>query len=134
MQRSARLTLQLKLHGPIAWWPTDEGTGAAASLPETLNGRGLQPGERFQRRCSRTAVTLYLDTSSLVKLYVEEPDSDTVRRLVETAAIVSTASIAYTETARRLRDVAGNARFGRPHSHWPGKHSMPTGPSTSPST
>jgi uncharacterized protein len=55
-------------------------------------------------------VTLYLDTSSLVKLYVEEPDSDTVRKLVESAAIVSTATIAYTETraalARRRRERA----------------------------
>lgn len=55
-------------------------------------------------------MTLYLDTSSLVKLYVEEPDSDTVRRLVESAAIVGTATIAYTETraalARRRRERA----------------------------
>lgn len=55
-------------------------------------------------------MTLYLDTSSLVKLYVEEPDSGTVRQLVERAAIVSTAAIAYTETraalARRRRERA----------------------------
>lgn len=55
-------------------------------------------------------MTLYLDTSSLVKLYVEEPDSDTVRKLVESAAIVATATIAYTETraalARRRRERA----------------------------
>jgi predicted nucleic acid-binding protein len=55
-------------------------------------------------------VTLYLDTSSLVKLYVEEPGSDTVRQLAESAAIVSTATIAYTETraalARRRRERA----------------------------
>lgn len=55
-------------------------------------------------------MTLYLDTSSLVKLYVEEPDSDTVRTLVEGAAIVGTAAIAYTETraalARRRRERA----------------------------
>jgi len=55
-------------------------------------------------------VTLYLDTSSLVKLYVDEPDSDTVRKLVASAAIVSTATIAYIETraalARRRRERA----------------------------
>lgn len=55
-------------------------------------------------------MTLYLDTSSLVKLYVEEPDSDTVRQLVESAAIVGTATIAYAETraalARRRRERA----------------------------
>jgi predicted nucleic acid-binding protein len=53
-------------------------------------------------------VTLYLDTSSLVKLYVAEPGSDAVRKLVDAATIVATSSIAYTETraalARRRRD------------------------------
>jgi predicted nucleic acid-binding protein len=53
-------------------------------------------------------VTLYLDTSSLVKLYVTEPGSDAVRRLVDAATIVATSSIAYTETraalARRRRE------------------------------
>jgi predicted nucleic acid-binding protein len=53
-------------------------------------------------------VTLYLDTSSLVKLYVAEPGSDVVRTLVESATIVATSSIAYTETraalARRRRE------------------------------
>jgi predicted nucleic acid-binding protein len=55
-------------------------------------------------------VTLYLDTSSLVKLYVAEPGSDVVRKLVEAATIVATTSIAYTETraalARRRRERA----------------------------
>ncbi len=53
-------------------------------------------------------MTLYLDTSSLVKLYVMEPESDAVRQLVEAATIVATSSIAYTETraalARRRRE------------------------------
>jgi predicted nucleic acid-binding protein len=55
-------------------------------------------------------VTLYLDTSSLVKLYVAEPGSDAVRELVDAATVVATSSIAYTETraalARRLRERA----------------------------
>jgi predicted nucleic acid-binding protein len=55
-------------------------------------------------------VTLYLDTSSLVKLYVAEPGSDAVRTLVDTATVVATSSIAYTETraalARRRRERA----------------------------
>jgi predicted nucleic acid-binding protein len=55
-------------------------------------------------------VTLYLDTSSLVKLYVAEPGSDTVRKLVDAATIVATSSVAYTETraalARRRRERA----------------------------
>jgi predicted nucleic acid-binding protein len=55
-------------------------------------------------------VTLYLDTSSLVKLYVAELGSDAVRNMVEAATIVATSSIAYTETraamARRRRERA----------------------------
>ena len=55
-------------------------------------------------------MTLYLDTSSLVKLYVAEPGSDAVRKLVDAASVVATSSIAYTETraalARRRREHA----------------------------
>lgn len=53
-------------------------------------------------------MTLYLDTSSLVKLYVEEPGSDAVRALVRRAAVVATSDIAYPEAraalARRRRE------------------------------
>ena len=53
-------------------------------------------------------MTLYLDTSSLVKLYVAEPDSDVVRRLVGEATVVATSGIAYPESraalARRRRE------------------------------
>ena len=55
-------------------------------------------------------MTLYLDTSSLIKLYVAEPGSDAVRKLVERASVVATSPIAYTETraalARRRRERA----------------------------
>lgn len=55
-------------------------------------------------------MTLYLDTSSLVKLYVAEPGSDAVRKLVDAATVVATSSVAYTETraalARRHRERA----------------------------
>ena len=55
-------------------------------------------------------MTLYLDTSSLVKLYVAEPGSDTVRKLVDAASVVATSTVAYTETraalARRRRERA----------------------------
>jgi len=47
-------------------------------------------------------VTLYLDTSSLVKLYVAEPGSDAVRKLVNAASVVATSTIAYTETRAAL--------------------------------
>lgn len=53
-------------------------------------------------------MTLYLDTSSLVKLYVAEAGGDTVRELVGAATVVATSSVAYTETraalARRHRE------------------------------
>jgi predicted nucleic acid-binding protein len=55
-------------------------------------------------------VTLYLDTSSLVKLYGVESGSDTVRAHVDRATIVATSVIAYAETratlARRRRERA----------------------------
>ena len=55
-------------------------------------------------------MTVYLDTSSLVKLYVAESGSDAVRQLVESADIVATAAIAYPEAraalARRRREGA----------------------------
>ena len=55
-------------------------------------------------------MTLYLDTSSLVKLYVAEPGSDQVRAQVDRATIVATSMIAYPEAraafARRRRERA----------------------------
>jgi predicted nucleic acid-binding protein len=51
---------------------------------------------------------LYLDTSSLVKLYVEEPGSTEIRALLEKAALVTTSAVAYPEAraalARRQRE------------------------------
>jgi predicted nucleic acid-binding protein len=53
---------------------------------------------------------LYLDTSSLVKLYVEEKDSQKVAELVVSSKIIATSLIAYTEAraafARRYREKA----------------------------
>ena len=40
---------------------------------------------------------VYLDTSSLVKLYVEEIDSEKIRNFAHDAAAVSTSKIAYAE-------------------------------------
>ena len=55
-------------------------------------------------------MTLYLDTSSLVKLYVAESGSDLVRTEVDRATIVATSTIAYPEArtafARRRREGA----------------------------
>jgi predicted nucleic acid-binding protein len=47
-------------------------------------------------------MTLYLDTSSLVKLYVEEVGSDDVRGAVGQAAVVATSIVAYPETRAAL--------------------------------
>lgn len=51
---------------------------------------------------------VYFDTSSLVKLYVEEADSERVRELAGNAAIISTSKIAYAEAraafARKQRE------------------------------
>ncbi len=51
---------------------------------------------------------LYLDTSSLVKLYVDEPGSPEIRLLVERAEVVAASVVAYAEAraafARRRRE------------------------------
>jgi uncharacterized protein len=47
-------------------------------------------------------MTLYLDTSSLVKLYAEEVGSDDVRDLVALATVVATSIVAYAETRAAL--------------------------------
>jgi len=49
---------------------------------------------------------LYLDTSSLVKLYIAEIHSDLVRRWVEEAEIIATCRVAYPEMISAL-----NRRF-----------------------
>ena len=45
---------------------------------------------------------LYLDTSALIKIYVEETGSEAVRSAVEAADAVATHSIAYPETRAAL--------------------------------
>ncbi len=53
-------------------------------------------------------MTLYLDTSVIVKLYIREDDSDEVAAAVAEAAVVSTSWLAYPEACaafeRRRRD------------------------------
>ena len=53
-------------------------------------------------------MTVYLDTSDLVKLYVDEPGSAEVQALVGRADVVATSVLAYAETraafARRRRE------------------------------
>ena len=47
-------------------------------------------------------MTLYLDTSSVVKLYVTEAGSEVVRQLVGDATVVATSVVAYAETRAAL--------------------------------
>ncbi len=42
-------------------------------------------------------MTLYLDTSSLVKLYITETGSAAVRQLIDEATVVATSVVAYAE-------------------------------------
>jgi predicted nucleic acid-binding protein len=55
-------------------------------------------------------MVVYLDTSSLVKLYVEEEDSPRIADLVKSSTVTATSLIAYTEAraafARRFRENA----------------------------
>jgi predicted nucleic acid-binding protein len=55
-------------------------------------------------------MVLYLDSSALVKLYVNEPGSEQVHTLVQQASVVATSLIAYPEAraavARRMREGA----------------------------
>src|SRR5437868_5869360 len=53
---------------------------------------------------------IYLDSSAIVKLYVDEPDSWTVRAAVTNDPAVATVRISYAETAAAL---ASAARLGR---------------------
>ena len=47
-------------------------------------------------------MTPYLDTSSLIKLYVSKAGADLIRQLVNEAAVVATSVIAYAETGAAL--------------------------------
>jgi predicted nucleic acid-binding protein len=53
-------------------------------------------------------VILYLETSNLVKLYVQEPDSAEVAQLIAEAEVVATSIVAYAEAraafARKFRE------------------------------
>jgi len=51
---------------------------------------------------------LYLDTSSLVKLYIDEPHSEQVRRWIDDAEILATSRIAYPEMLSAFSRRRGN--------------------------
>lgn len=56
---------------------------------------------------------LYLDTSALVKLFVDEPGSDLVRRNVGEASSVTTHLIAYAEMRAAFAKILRMGRVGR---------------------
>jgi hypothetical protein len=56
----------------------------------------------FLGRARGPPVTLYLDTSSAIKLYVLEDGADVVHALVGDAAVVATSAITYAEMRARL--------------------------------
>lgn len=69
--------------------------------------------DRGGNRARRPPLIAYLDTTSLVKIYVEEKGSDRVRRLIGAALLVSTSVVAYAEARAafaRLRREAGMTR------------------------
>ena len=62
-------------------------------------------------------MTLYLDTSSAIKLYVLEAGSDVVHALVDDAAVVATSAITYAETRAGLARLRRDARAHGPEIH-----------------
>ena len=51
---------------------------------------------------------MYLDTSSVLKLHVEEPASDQVRELIGSATVTVTSNVAYPEAVFSSFDEALN--------------------------
>jgi predicted nucleic acid-binding protein len=60
---------------------------------------------------------VYIDTSDLVKLYVDESGSDVIKEIVHKATVISTSKVAYAEArsafARKQRDDGFSAKVLR---------------------
>lgn len=60
---------------------------------------------------------VYIDTSDLVKLYIDEIGSDTIQEIVHKATVLSTSKVAYAEArsafARKQRDDGFSAKVLR---------------------
>jgi predicted nucleic acid-binding protein len=74
------------------------------------------PRKRRVSGACEQAMILYLDTSSLIKLYVEEEGSEDVRAEVAVAEVVATSLLSYPETRAAL------ARLRRERSLTPAEH------------
>ena len=96
------------MSGPTSSWRRDAPIGTAASRSAREAGRPDWQEDGFVGRARGSRVTLYLDTSSVIKLYVLEVGSDLVHALVGEAAVVATSAMTYAETraglARLMRD------------------------------
>jgi predicted nucleic acid-binding protein len=67
------------------------------------------------RRLGRSAViTLYLDSSSLIKLYVAEDASDEVRQDLSGSDTVATSSVSYAETRAAFARLRRNGKLTPP--------------------
>jgi uncharacterized protein len=62
---------------------------------------------------------LYLDASALVKRYVEEDGSESVRRAMDAANAWSMCRIGYVETVRAVAIAGGQKAIGRVEKDWP---------------
>ena len=84
---------------------------------DRMSGRPeASPRNRRRSGACRQAMILYLDTSSLIKLYVEEEGSETVRADVAGAEIIATSLLSYPEARAAL------ARLRRERSLTPAEH------------
>ena len=84
-------------------------TGAAASLSAALDRTRHTGANGFRRGPRGSRVTLYLDTSSLVKLYVAEAGSDAVRGSSMPRRLSPRRLLRTPRPGRRWRGVVGNA-------------------------
>src|SRR5262249_47052266 len=104
----------------VARWAGGKPLGARR--PPRVRGSRSPPCDRGSR------VRLYLDTSALVKLYVEEEGATTVRTASDEADVITTSALASAEAraayARRPREGALSSREYRHVIHdfdedWP---------------
>ena len=58
-------------------------------------------------------MTTYVDSSALLKLYVDEPDSDDAQRLIDADPVLVTAWVTYVEVRRNLARLLRGAPLTR---------------------
>lgn len=76
---------------------------------------------------------LYLDTSSLIKLYIEEPGTPEVERQFDEASLVCTSVVAYAEARSALARLCREGSLP-PEEHTRTKANLEQNWTTSPST